>query len=474
LKARQEGITTDTAGIIFHNTVMSHNRKSCVISHEPDSTRSIFEIYKNYYDNLPDLLRPMKRYDNTRSLVFENPNEAERPNNPGLRSQISVFTANKEEGGRSQTIHNLHCSEVAFWNNAKELMKGLLQAVPDYANTLVVIESTANGQDGYFHDGYWDAKKGKSDYLAVFIPWWIHEEYQRTPENPMKLDEYEEWLSGEMSKEGFSHEQIMAKLAWRRWAIPNKCQGDVKTFMQEYPATDTEAFQKKEGLVYPEFEESIHVIPHYEPSATGNVFIGGYDFGAEHPTAYGVWAIDKHGNMYKFREFKKVGTTFEEQSKAIKSMEKNYNTGQRYHISARYRGHDSGAKQAERELKRYGIALREGIVDRELGITTLRGLLRNKKIFISDECVNTIYEFKNHVYKNKFESEEKEGVIKTEGDPHKDADVIKKLDDCLDSDRYGLTSYMHLRPKSEKTLVQKARRVSSGYNRHRINGGINW
>ena len=471
LKARQEGITTDTAGIIFHDTVMSQNRKSAVVSHEPDSTRAIFEIYKNYYDNLPEIMRPMKRYDNARSLVFENPNEEERPILPGLRSQLSVFTANKDEGGRSQTIHNLHCSEVAFWKDGKTLMKGLLQAVPDYGNTLVIIESTANGQDGYFYNGYWAAKKGLSDYVAIFIPWFIHEEYEREGEGDLVLDDYEKWLWGQMDREGFNKHEILRKLAWRRWAIPNKCQGDVKTFMQEYPATDTEAFQKKEGLVYPEFNEDIHVIPHYEPDISENIFVGGYDFGAEHPTAYVLNAIDKYGNVYLFREMKIVGSTFEQQGREIRRIETHRTTGQKFPVVARFRGHDSGAKQAEKELKREHVSLREGIVKRELGITTIRGLLLSGKLFISDECVNTIYEFKNHIIKNEYEyTEEEDGVLKTDGDEHKDADVVKKDDDCLDAERYGITSYIHKKHKekeqpkkiAEKIVKKDLRRSASG------------
>lgn len=473
LKARQEGITTDVAGLMFHNTICNQNRKSAVVSHEPDSTRSIFEIYKNYYDNLPDHLRPMKRYDNTRSLVFENPKEDDRPTNPGLRSSISVFTANKDEGGRSQTIHNLHCSEVAFWKNGKALMRGLLQAVPDNPFTFVAIESTANGQDGYFHDTYWDAKNGKSDYVAVFIPWYIHEEYEREGHGDLILDDYEKWLVGEMEREGIGNHERLKKIAWRRWAIQNKCQGDVKTFMQEYPATDIEAFQKKSGLVYPQFDRKIHVIPHYEPDISGNIFVGGYDFGAEHPCAYGLMAIDKYGNVYKFREMKVVGATFKEQAGKMKEMETHRHTRQRFPVVARFRGHDSGAKQAEKELKVFGISLREGIVKRELGITTIRGLLLSGKYFVSDECVNTIFEFENHTFKNEYEYEERDDILKTEGEEHKDADVVKKNDDCLDGDRYGITSYIHKKAKEPDTPKRMAD-ISAQNSLRKTRHGVKW
>ena len=464
LKGRQEGITTDTGGIIFHDTVSRPDRKSVVVSHEPDSTRAIFDIYKTYYDCLPDVIRPMKRYDNTTTLTFDNPKEELRNSNPGLKSSISVFTANKKGGGRSQTIHNLHCSEVAFWEcDERELMKGLLQAVPNHIKTMVIIESTANGTDNYFYDTYMKAKKRQSDFVAIFIPWWVHEEYQSRYSKNLELEELDEteqnlynlmraWSFG---KYKIDHKQALTKLAWRKWCIRNNCGGSVKTFMQEYPSSDMEAFQKKEGRVYWAFDRDKHVIPHFEPDIDMNLFIGGYDFGAEHPTAYGLFAIDKHGIIFKFREFKQVGTTFEEQATEFKRMETHRVLSKRFPITARYRGHDSGAKQAERELKRLGIRMKEGIVKRELGITTINGLFLEGKYYISDECVNTIFELENHVYKNKYSSKEEDGVLKLEGEEHKDGDVLKVNDDCVDGDRYGITSFMHLKHKEKLTPIQR-------------------
>lgn len=499
LKGRQEGITTDTAGIIFHNTAMNPGRKSVVISHEPDSTKSIFEMYKNYYDNLDPLMQPMKKYDNKNTLLFANPSEDPeiKRGNPGLNSSISVFTAKKKGGGRSQTIHNLHCSEVGFWEcDAKELMLGILQAVPSSPNTMVILESTANGTSGYFHDEYQKAKKGMSDYQAIFIPWWVHHEYERIQDNKdrhieeMVLDDYEKWLLEEMTNWKFkdykiSEYQSLKKIAWRRWAIPNLCHGLEKKFMQEYPATDREAFQKKTGLVYPSFNSDIHMIDHYEPDISDHIFFGGYDFGAEHPWAYGLFAVDRFGTIYKFREIKQVGNTFQEMADAITKAETHRITGKRFPVTKRFRGHDSGAKQAEKELKtvkRNPIKLTEGIVKRELGITTVNGLFSENRYFISKECVNTQYELENHVYKREYvQSDEfremmlEDGILRLEGEEHKDADVVKELDDCLDADRYGITTIMHRKPKEKKTTLEKQRAmVERSALRAKKRTGTNW
>jgi hypothetical protein len=39
-----------------------------------------------------------------------------------------------------------------------------------------------------------------------------------------------------------NHGADLEQISWRRWAIPNRCQGYVDKFHQEYPTTPEEAF----------------------------------------------------------------------------------------------------------------------------------------------------------------------------------------------------------------------------------------
>lgn len=236
LKARQQGISTLTEGLIFHDTATRENRNSLIVSHDPESTKNIFKMSKFFYENLFPDVRPMKRYSNKAELVFENPDERKRlnPKTRGLGSQIEVSTASKTEV-RSRTIHNFHASEVAFWNNAEDLMLAAMQMIPDHPDTMVILESTANGVGGYFHDMYWKAKEGKNDFTAVFLPWHIFPEYSRPLPPGFKLTQEEKELKLAL---GLTDEQVN----WRRWCIANNCGGDELKFRQEYPATDREAF----------------------------------------------------------------------------------------------------------------------------------------------------------------------------------------------------------------------------------------
>lgn len=251
LKARQEGMSTLTEGNIFHATSTQPFVNSMIVAHDTDSAYEIFSMSRLFYDMLPQEIKPMTRYSNRKELVFQNPDDKEINQYPGLRSKILVDTAANARIGRAFTIHNFHGSEVAFWDKPEEVMLGVSQAVPDTDNTMIVLESTANGLGGYFYDVYMAAKEGKSDYIPIFLAWFEMEEYKRPVGkgdwNEEEYKSFEDSLEPDeielKSKYKLTHEQIN----WRRWAIRNKCgTGSIDDrkdrFRQEYPSNDVECF----------------------------------------------------------------------------------------------------------------------------------------------------------------------------------------------------------------------------------------
>lgn len=256
LKARQMGLSTLFEGIIFQDTATNENKNSLILAHEEPASQNLFAMSKLYYDYIPDLIRPMKKYSNGKFLVFENPetDENKKSDNPGLRSRISIATAGTGEVGRSSTIHNLHVSELAFFPDPKTTMLGLLQAVPDEPNTFVVLESTANGVGDYFHELWTKAVKGENEFIPIFLPWFIDPGYTRPfrseSERKQFIEEVESTTTNANGETIYTYEkELMEKnnltyeqLNWRKYTIANKCQGDELLFMQEYPATPEEAF----------------------------------------------------------------------------------------------------------------------------------------------------------------------------------------------------------------------------------------
>lgn len=228
LKARQMGFSTLTESILFKETITKFNINTGIITHQDEATTNLFNMSKLMYDCLPLEMQPSRKSCNAKDLIFDN------DTGTGLKSKIRCMTAGGKGVGRSYTFNNLHISELAFWpGDKKTTMTGLLQAVPNLDNTMIIIESTANGFE-YFKELWDKAVKGENDFVPLFVGWNELQEYQMTY-NGFELTDYEKQLQE-------TYNLTLEQLTWRRWCIKNNCGGDEEQFKQEYPINPLEAF----------------------------------------------------------------------------------------------------------------------------------------------------------------------------------------------------------------------------------------
>lgn len=242
LKSRQFGGSTWVGGDIYHDTSTHPNVASLIIAHDKESTQNLFRMHKLFWDTQDRDLRPMVKASNRNELLFENPSKLTKDDDPGLRSYIRVETANNMQAGRSFTIHNLHISEIAFWEKPEEVMTGLMQSVPDTPDTLVVIESTANGIGNYFHKMWCDAVEGENDFTPIFVGWNEDETCIKEPPKDFILYDFNHEIYGNEVELQDKYNLSISQLYWRRYTIKNKCNNDIDKFKQEYPLTPSEAF----------------------------------------------------------------------------------------------------------------------------------------------------------------------------------------------------------------------------------------
>lgn len=237
LKARQMGFSTAVSGVYYHRTITTKNTISMIVAHKADASTNIFNKAKLFYETSPMYLQPYRKASNAKELLFENPTTSpkEKRINPGLRSKIIIETAANKDAGRSATIHNLHISELAFWPNPEETMTSLMQAVPNHKNTIVIIESTANGIGDKFYEEWMRAERGESVFVPMFFPWFEDPEYAM----PLPPD-YQ--ITDEEAELKAAHDLTDEQIVWRRWCIKANCSGDIDKFHQEYPSTPHEAF----------------------------------------------------------------------------------------------------------------------------------------------------------------------------------------------------------------------------------------
>ena len=242
LKSRQFGGSTWVGGEIYHDTTTHPNVSSLIIAHDKESTQNLFRMHKLFWDTQDKDLRPMVKASNRNELIFENPSSLTKKDDPGLRSYIRVETANNMQAGRSFTIHNLHISEIAFWEKPEEVMTGLMQSVPDTPDTLVVIESTANGIGNYFYKMWHDAVDGENDFMPVFVGWNEDETCAKEPPKDFTLFDYNHEIYCNELELQDKYDLSLEQLYWRRYTIKNKCNNDIDKFKQEYPISPNEAF----------------------------------------------------------------------------------------------------------------------------------------------------------------------------------------------------------------------------------------
>lgn len=223
LKARQMGLSTAVGAYMYWWTSQRKAQKALVVTHHSDSTKALFDMTRRFYDNTPEALKPKTKYSSRKELNFDK-----------LDSGYAVATAGGESVGRGETITVAHLSELAFWpkSTAKDILNGILQAIPNRPNTCVFVESTANGVSGEFYDMWKGAVDGTNGFIPVFLPWFIQDEYREpVPEGFERTPDEQEMAD----RLGLDDEQLM----FRRRKI---AQNGIDLFRQEYPSTPEEAF----------------------------------------------------------------------------------------------------------------------------------------------------------------------------------------------------------------------------------------
>lgn len=232
LKARQEGISTYFSGRGFWRNMTHKYWKTAVVGHVKDASNNLFEIAKRFYNYLEESIKPELQASNEKKLSFSR-----------LESEMKVFTAEGGEMvGRSDNFQDLILTEVAFWRDAKAVLTALLQTVGDVKDSLIVLESTANGIGGEFYERWQDAKNGKSDFTPIFLAWFELDEYKR---DFLTEDEKQRFITSLSDKEKDrikTYNLTLEQANWYRYTLMNKCGGDEMMMAQEYPDNDIAAF----------------------------------------------------------------------------------------------------------------------------------------------------------------------------------------------------------------------------------------
>lgn len=269
-------------GFVSHNSTwvalkfiqrltMIEYQQAMIVAQDVDTASQIFQMGRLCHAHLPTMdeleigfsvhpaiVKQKFSADGRKFLEFGEASKRLRDAGRTGSSVLEIDTANSGESGRGYTMSMLHLSEVARWRGDAATLKmtGMLNALPPEPETICVLESTANGQNHFYHrwisarDGAGDPFSGET-YAPLFVPWWRDERAaelfadeelrERFIATIGRTDLYGEPVEDEpmlVELYGCTPEQLM----WRRQMIRTQHKDNVELFNQENPHSDESAF----------------------------------------------------------------------------------------------------------------------------------------------------------------------------------------------------------------------------------------
>lgn len=239
LKGRQQGFTSVITAYQLANTLIKKNFTGFTLADTADNVRTIFQDKAKYiYNQLPETLKPIEKYNSKTEMFFEKLNSSWR---------INVAT---DQVGRSRTINFFHGSEAAFWNCLISATQSSLgEALTK--DSIQILESTANGFNEF--KDLWDS----SEWINCFYEWWKTPEYKDNFEsqeiknkflNDIDTKTETEWIWERLNWLKYKVKLKDEQLYWYYNKYKNYLNKDL--IKQEYPCTADEAFLNSGNCVF--------------------------------------------------------------------------------------------------------------------------------------------------------------------------------------------------------------------------------
>lgn len=171
LKARKQGISTLVEGCMTHASLMVPGTRCSIGSADAQKTDVMMSMMYGALEHMPWWLSPTQTRDKRSGralLQFEHIGTMLVIQHGAMRGGI----------GQGTTPNKIHLSECSqFTNPIEQIEEGLFKAVPTTPDTLMVLESTGEGNTGWWADQWRTNKEryyqGRARMLPLFLPWFM-------------------------------------------------------------------------------------------------------------------------------------------------------------------------------------------------------------------------------------------------------------------------------------------------------------
>lgn len=290
LKARQwGGSTTSQLYMAWLQLVHKVGLNSLIIAHQGNGSDEIRDMFDRMIKQYPtELLYNIdESYNENEPKLVGVGRSGAIHRVPQRNCKIKIGTAERPDGCRGGDYNLVHLSEVGIWKategkKPEDIVRSACSGILLRPYTMIVYESTANGSGNFFQLEYDAAKRGNSQFEAMFISWFDIDEYSI----PFESDEERYafatslWVNRE-NQNVMSNREEPGKYLWRLWEYGatleainwyvqerKKC-NDHAVMASEYPSDDVEAFVHSGERVFDEYQ-----VETFKPGCRPPIMIG--------------------------------------------------------------------------------------------------------------------------------------------------------------------------------------------------------
>lgn len=206
---------------------------------------------------------------------------------PQRNCKIKIGTAKNPDSCRGGDYNLVHCSEVGVWEatekkSPEDIVRSACSGVLFRPYTMIIYESTANGTGNFFELEYNAARKGESQFEAMFISWFDIDQYAI----PFSSEEEKHRFAlnlwnGRLRQSAPTDRQEPGRYLWWLWEkgatleainwyiVERAKYHDHGDIASEYPSDDIEAFVHSGARVFDKYN-----VDKLKPACKPPKFIG--------------------------------------------------------------------------------------------------------------------------------------------------------------------------------------------------------
>ena len=328
LKARQwGGSTTSQLYMAWLQLVHKRGLNSLIIAHQGTGTDEIKDMFDRMIKEYPiELLYDIGAvYNDNEPKMVGVGKSGNIFRVPQRNCKIKLGTAERPDSCRGGDYNLVHCSEVGIWKKTdgkspEDIVRSACSGILLEPYTMIVYESTANGTGNFFQREYDAAKRGLSQFEAMFVSWFDIEKYSAPIED---IEAFAANLYANRNNDNVnSTREESGRYLWWLWEQGATLEGinwyiqerskydDHGQMASEYPSDDVEAFVHSGARVFDKYKvEKLKdgcKMPRYVGDVCGDAIDGAaalknLHFAEDRQGIFWVWSLPEIDKQTKIK-----------------------------------------------------------------------------------------------------------------------------------------------------------------------------